>query len=184
MSYLSALRRIMRLDETIYPEISANLLSLRYAVINVLILGLVYGLSSLFFNYSSLQVFTQPLTVLIAQTIIVLNGIAIIFLIHGGAALLIWAFSRGVGGNPNFLASYLNLGIAAAPLWFTTPAWAAIFSGITSPLLYCYAALTSAWGFLSIFISTKSASGLSTSRMLAAMSITTIFIVCFLYLWL
>lgn len=185
MSYIKALQRVMSLDGKVYPEISARLLSLRYALINVFVLGLVYGFSSLYFNYSSLKVFTQPLTILIAQVIIVLSGIVIVFLLHGGTALLIWAFSRGVGGNPNFLASYLNLGISVAPFWFSAPAWTAIFAkNSANAFLFFFAAATTTWGLLSIFVSIKSASGLSTAKMLAAMSITTIFVICFLYLWL
>lgn len=183
VDYFYSMWRVLRLDEGVYPEMGSRGLTLRYAVTNVFVLGVLYGGFSIYFNQEQFRTFSQPLTLFIAQMIVMLTGIAIAFLVHGGMALLVWTFSRGVGGKVKFSPTYLNLGIAAVSMWPAIPGLIALRSGFREPIVLVYASVAGLYALTSFFVATKSASGLSSLKMSAAAALAVIFITCFLYLW-
>ncbi|HZK18785.1 MAG TPA: hypothetical protein VFD15_05675 [Clostridia bacterium] len=183
LTYFNAAVRVLKLDETIYPELVEKKRTTRYSFINVIILGIVYGLSAIFFNQEFFDVFSQGASLMISQGIVLFIGIVVAFFLHLGAGLLIWVFLRGVGAKINFFIVYLNVGVSVVPLWLAMPGLAAIQAGIVTPIALLYAAFTGVYALLSIFTAAKSSSGLSFLRVSLAMTITIIFITCFLYLW-
>jgi hypothetical protein len=103
---------------------------------------------------------------------------------HAGGAMFLWVFSRGIGGNTAFLPVYFNLGISFIGLWPLAPVLAAVQAGIRGPAALLLLVITSLYALFVIMFGTKSASGLSMAKMSTAMTITIVFVTCFLYLWL
>lgn len=185
MKYFPAMQSVLALDESIYGRIMVHEASIRYSTINVGIFGLIHAVSSLLFSRTLLSGEGLPYTPDGAtQAFMVLMGIAVAFLLHGGAGLFFWAFARGVGGRTAFLPVYFNLGIAFIGLWPLAPILAALQVQWGSPLLYGATLLASGYGLLVIFGAVKNAAGLSLLRMALAMLLTISYIGCFLYLWL
>ena len=50
MRYFDDMLRILRLDDGLWAELSRDPRVMRYAVANVLVLGLIYGVSALYFS--------------------------------------------------------------------------------------------------------------------------------------
>ncbi len=182
-TYFNAAMRVLKLDETIYPELIEKKRTIRYCIINVAIIGIIYGLCSIYFNREFFDVFAQGATLLISLGIILFTGIIVAFVLHAGAGLMIWAFLRGVGGKADFLIVYLNVGVSLVPLWLAMPGISALQAGIMNPTVLFYTSITGVYSLLSIFTAAKSTTGLSFFKVSLAMTITLIFIACFLYLW-
>jgi hypothetical protein len=81
------------------------------------------------------------------------------------------------------LPVYLNLGLSLIALWPLAPALAALQAGNRGGLLHGFIGLAALYALCVIFIGTKSASGLSTSRMSVAMMVTLVVVVSLMYLW-
>lgn len=184
MNYASAVQAVLKLDETVYPAITAEKRTVRYCVINVLVFGILHAFFSLHFSEAVLIEGQNSGPVpIISQVLFIIIGAAVAFLMHAGGALFLWVFSRGIGGSTAFLPVYFNLGISFAGLWPLAPVLAALQSGAGGPAMYSILALTSAYALAVIFFGIKSASGLSTARMGAAMATAIVFITSFMYLW-
>ena len=183
MNYFNTIQRIVKMEEEVYRDISAAGRTFRYGSMHILVLGLLYGFFSLYFNQVLLKDITNPLVVSVTLFSIIISGVLVVFLAHIGAALIMWLFSRGLGSRVRFSLIYLNLGIALVPLWLSVPGIVAISSGMGGYLLFGYTALTVGYALPLFFMAAKSANGLSALKMFGVMAIGIIYIVSFLYLW-
>ena len=185
MRYFDDMLRILRLDDGLWSELARDRRVLRYAVINVLVLGLVYGASALGASQSLLAARgLAPGTTTLNPVLVVMVGGSVAFLMHGGLALFTWVFCRGIGGAPVFLPLYLSMGAAAVALWPAAPAVALLQSGNRQAPLIVYLVIALVYGLAVQYPAVRRASGLSHLRMAAAGIFTLFYIGCFLYLWL
>lgn len=185
MNYPSAMQAVLRLDESVYPAIMAENRTVWYCVVNISVFGILHALFSLYFSNSMMAGSPSVESLSLAsRATIILVGVAVAFFMHAGAAMFLWVFSRGIGGNTAFFPVYFNLGISFIGLWPLAPVLAALQSGINGTALLFLLFIASLYALAVILFGTKSASGLSMTRMSAAMTITIIFVACFLYLWL
>jgi len=185
MGYFNAMWRVLRIEEKIYQEISSRGLTVRYSMINVFILGLLYGFFSVsFLSAEVFRDFPDPSSILTAKIIVVGTGVLVAFLLHLGAAFLFWTFCRAMKGETRFIPTYFNLGVAVAPLWFAVPGLAALRAGWSNPLIVVYTAVAGLYAFSSFFIASKGTFGYSYKKMFIAMAMMLIFTVSFLALWL
>ena len=183
LNYLQHMLRILKLDGAVYREIAATQLPMRYCMINVAVLGLVYGLSSIEFAREFLA--RQPdAAVAFNPLMILMVGTSIAFFMHGGLSLFVWVFCRGIGGNPQFMPSYLFIGTAAIALWPLAPAVSALQTAAGGSLLTVYALVAALYGSAVIFVAVKDAARLSPIKMTLAAVATVVYVGCFLYLWL
>ena len=128
MEYLRHMTRILKLDATVYGELAAGALPMRYCMINVTALGVIYGLASIQFAKQLLA--AQPDAAAAFNPLMILMvGVSIAFFMHGGLGLFVWVFCRGIGGSPQFMPTYLNIGMAAIALWPLAPAVSAFQVG-------------------------------------------------------
>lgn len=184
MEYLHYMIRILRFDEAVYREvITRDKLSLLYTAINVGIFGLCYGLSATYFARFLLAAQGEEVLPTHLRVTLILMGVSVAFLIHGGMALFAWVFCRGFGGSTLFLPIYLALGMAWIALWPLAPALAALQAQWTGGMFYSFLALALLLALTVIFRALKSASGLSFGRMLLVMAVILLYISCFMYLW-
>ncbi|BBO76399.1 hypothetical protein DSCW_38160 [Desulfosarcina widdelii] len=183
MDYLRHMMRILKLDATVYDELAAGGLPMRYCMINVTVLGLIYGLASTQFAKQLLAA-KPDAAVAFNPLMILMVGISIAFFMHGGLSLFVWVFCRGIGGNPQFMPTYLYIGMSALALWPLAPAVSAFQAGLTGGALNGYAAAAVLYGAAVIFVAVKAASQLSPVKMTLAALATMVYIGCFLYLWL
>ena len=185
MDYFNTMWRVLRIEEKVYQDVSSKGLSVRYATINVFVLGLLYGLFSVsFLSAEYFRDFPDPASVLTAKAIVVGTGIFVAFLLHLGASFLLWTFCRAMGGETRFTPTYFNLGVAVLPLWFAVPGFTALRAGLYNPLIALYAAAAGIYGFASFFIAAKSTFGYTYKKMCIATGMMLIFTVSFLMLWL
>lgn len=185
MGYFDTVWHVFRIEEKIYQDISSRGLTVRYSTISVFILGVLYGLFSLYFlDREAFRGFPDPSSVLMAKVIVVGTGVLVAFLLHLGAAFLFWTFCRAMGGEIRFIPTYFILGVAVAPLWFAVPGLTALHAGWRGPLVYLYAAVTGIYAFSSFFVAAKSTFGYSYKKMLIAMAMMLVFTISFLALWL
>ena len=153
-----------------------------YCIVNVLILGLIYGCSAALFSKLVLVEKGFDATAANAAKIII-AGIPVAFFMHAGAALFIWVFLKAMGGKSNFILSYFHIGAAAISLWPLAPFVAVLQIGVSSPLLVFLTGLFCLYAFAINVKVIKSAFQLSALRMTLATSVTIMYISCFLYLW-
>lgn len=184
MGYIQHMIRILRFEEAVYREvITQNKLSLAYTAVNVAVFGLIYGFSAIHFSRYLLDPGADdPLSFHIRVTL-VLMGISVSFLIHGGMALFAWVFCRGFGGSTMFMPIYLALGMAWISFWPLAPALAAFQVNMTGGVFYTFSCAASAFALTIVFHALKSASGLTRFRMLVVQIVIFVYIGCFMYLW-
>lgn len=184
MNYIQHMTRVLKFEEDVYREIiTSNKLSLWYTSLNVSILGIIYGLSSIHFSRYILSPETTEDISFQIKLMLVLIGVSLSFLIHGALSLFVWVFSRGFGGSTFFLPVYLALGIAYIALWPLAPALAAFQVEIGGVLIHIYSLAVILYGITVMFHAIKSASGLPFNRMLVVIVVVIIYIGCFMYLW-
>ncbi|MDD9302199.1 MAG: hypothetical protein HUK40_07575 [Desulfobacter sp.] len=153
-----------------------------YCIINVLILGLVYGCSAALFAKMTLVDKGFDATSVNTAKIII-AGIPVAFFMHAGAALFIWVFLKAMRGKANFMISYFYIGAAAIALWPLAPFVAVLQIGAFSVLLIVLTFLLALYAFAVNVQVIKKAFQLSALRMAIATSVTVMYISCFLYLW-
>jgi hypothetical protein len=175
------MRQVLAWRSGVYATIAAASRALRYCVVNVSLLGLVYGSSALYLsgavvgNGGGPTQFNPPM--------ILMAGMSVAFLMHGGAALFCWVFCRGIGGNPFFMPIYLNLGIAAMALLPLAPALAALQAGVRGGPLLVYTGVATLYAAGVLYTAMRQAAGLAHWKMALAAAAALIYIGCFLYLW-
>lgn len=153
-----------------------------YAILNVLVLGIIYGCSAAMFSRIILVENGFDATAYTPLKIIV-AGIPVAFFMHAGAALFIWVFLKAMGGRANFLMAYFNIGMAAISLWLLAPFVAALQIGATSSLVILLTGIFSLYAFAVNVGVIKATFQLSNLKMTLATSVTLMYISCFLYLW-
>lgn len=182
--YPAAMQDVLRCQESVYETLFRERKSVRYCFANVLLFGLLHAVFVLMFArhvWSVSGVSAAP--TLQIQIAIICSGIMIAFFMHAGAALFFWVFTRGLGGRPNFLPLYLNLGVGFIALWPLAPVLSAYQAGLGGPILMVVLSALSLYAAVVLFFGLKIASGLSPLRMATAMVLTAVFVACFLYLW-
>ena len=153
-----------------------------YCIINVLILGVVYGCSAAFF--SGMVLAERGVADTGVNFIkIILAGIPTAFFMHAGASLFIWVFLKAMGGKSDFMTSYFHIGVASISLWPLAPFVAILQLGNHSGLLVLFSGIFCAYAFAVNINIIKQAFRLSALRMALATSVTLVYITCFLYLW-
>jgi hypothetical protein len=182
MNYMRSMGNILTFN-TIGLQRGIDIKRLQYyAILNVLVLGVIYGCSAAVFSrviivdkgfgagdYNALK--------------IIVAGIPVAFFMHAGAALFIWVFLKAMGGKANFLTSYFYIGTAAISLWFLAPFLAALQLGTPSIVMAILTGIFSLYAFAVNVKVIKEAFQLSRLKMTIATSVTLIYISCFLYLW-
>ena len=182
MNYLSAMGRVLSFNP--FPskeDFQLKHLEL-YCIINVLILGLIYGVSAALFSKMSMldrEMITGPI-----MAKIILAGIPAAFFMHAGLALFIWVFLKAMGGKSDFITAYFHIGVAAISLWPLAPFVAVLQIGCHSGLMVLFTGVCCCYALAVNALVIKQAFLISTLRMVLATSITSIYIFCFLYLWL
>lgn len=185
IEYIRDMLAVLRLDAAVWPEMAARGRTLRYTVANVLVLGLIYGASAVYFSQWLLA--TRGVTPEAARfnpLMVLLVGASVAFLMHGGGALFVWVFSRGIGGGTALMPLYLNVGAAAVALWPAAPAVALLQTGVRAPGLVPYLLIALGYGLVALYPAVRHASGLSHLRMTVAGVVTLFYVGCLLYLWL
>jgi hypothetical protein len=182
MHYIQHMSRILKLDGDVFKALAATHLPMRYCMINVTLVGLIYGTASVHFANVILggRAGAEGSFNLL---MLLLVGISLAFIMHGGLALFVWVFCRGIGGNPYFLPVYLFIGTAAIALWPLAPAVSALQTGVAGMGVTAYAAVAASYGAAVILVAVKAASGLSWAKMSLAAAATVVYVGCFLYLW-
>ncbi len=182
MQYFNYMKRILRLEGRGFDEMMNSGLALRYCMVNVAVLGLIYGGSAIHFSKRLLVQGTVH-TLTFNAVFILTAGVGLAFLVHGGAALFIWVFCRGAGGRRQFMPPYLNIGAASIALWPLAPALAAAQIIRPGVFLIAYLILFALYGSVVEYVGVHRASGLSSLKMTIVAVVTVIYIGCFLYLW-
>ena len=183
MNYIQHMLRILKLDPAVYRDLASSQLPLRYCMVNVTTLGLIYGLASI--QFAKLLLARHPEAAAAFNPLMILMvGVSIAFFMHGGLSLFVWVFCRGIGGTPQFMPTYLYIGMAAIALWPLAPAVSALQAGAAAGPLLVFATLAALYGAAVIFVAVKAASRLSPVKMTLASFATVVYVGCFLYLWL
>lgn len=182
MAYLDDMKRLLGLDGTVFAEFGAGNRALRYTVLNVSLLGLIYGTATLYF---SRQVLAQSGVANghYNALVVVMVGLSVAFLMHGAAALFVWVFCRALGGCPDFLPPYLNLGAAAIALWPLAPLVARLQAFPPNPVIWAATLAAAAYALAAGYTAVQAAAGLSRGKMVLCGLATLGYIACFLYLW-
>lgn len=155
----------------------------RHCLLNVLIFGLIYGISAVFLSKPILAAAGQTIeTATMIKT--VMAGASIAFLMHAGASLFFWVFFKAVGGGIPFNLLYFKIGQASISLWPLAPFLAALQSGIRHPVLTTALILFSGYGLMITYRQILAMSGLSRIKLGMAFVLAFVYITCFLYLWL
>ncbi|MCP4024040.1 MAG: hypothetical protein GY729_19520 [Desulfobacteraceae bacterium] len=180
--YLKAMSGILLFNIRVLHKIKQKRIQL-YCIINVTILGLIYGIFAFSFSQTLLiEKGVDPSSFNAFK--IIFAGIPVAFLMHGGASLFIWVFLKAIGGKNDFLGAYFHMGIAAIALWPAAPFAAAFQIGIFQPTILWLAIITVCYGIGVNFAVIKNAYQLTRLKMVIASTVSTAYIGCFLYLWL
>jgi len=181
MTYCNTMIRLLKFDPI--PVKRMNLKQLQYyCIINVIVLGLIYGGAAAFFSQIVLiengfdSASFNGLKIMVA-------GIPVAFLMHAGASLFVWVFFSAIGGKSNFLLSYFHMGVAAVSLWPLAPFIAALQTGNRALIPICLTIIFSLYAFSVTVLLMRESFRLSRAKIVIATSITVLYIGCFLYLW-
>ncbi len=183
MHYFTSMGHLLAFNPIVLGR-EPNLKRLQYyCIINVLILGLIYGGAAALMGNTVLQ--NQGLSTSGFNAVrIWMAGIPVAFLMHAGGSLFIWVFMRAIGGKANFITAYFYIGAATISLWCLAPFAAALQMGTITPVTKGFGLLFSLYGMGIIFKAAQTAFQLSTLKMTIAALVTLSYIGCFLYLWL
>lgn len=184
MAYLNYLGRLYRFDFSVFTARELTAYPFMVTFVNVFITGLLFGGFSVLFNLQRLAVFPDSFSRNFTAFLIVLSGVLVALILHAGASLFIWTFCRGVGGNTGLIGYYVITGFAVPLLWSAMPFLAALNAGVNNLLVVAPLAVAVAAFLAALAASLREASGLTVPRLAAALSLTVVFVGCFLYLWL
>ncbi len=183
MNYFSTMANILLLKATCIKQNSSLKQLQRHCIINILITGLIYGISASFFSE----------TILVQKGIndggfsifrVAMAGIPVVFLLHAGLSLFVWVFFKAIGGSLNFMALYLTIGQASISLWLLAPCVAALQVGYSQLSLMIMTSVLCLYALVVNFMLIRSVSNLSSTKMIIASIISFSYISCFLYIWL
>ena len=153
-----------------------------HCLINVLILGLIYGTSAIFLSKPILaqggHVLETPMMIKILMA-----GASIAFLMHAGASLFFWVFFKAVGGALPFNMIYFKIRQASISLWPLAPFLASFQAGLRHPILTVATLFFSGYALLINYRQILAITKLTGFKLSIAFIIAFIYISCFLYLW-
>jgi len=183
MNYLNTMGNLLSFGHTFSLRTEKDVKQLQlYCIINVLVLGFIYGCSAALFSRILLgESGFNAGSANMAKVIIA--GIPVAFFMHAGAALFIWVFLKAMGGKADFMSAYFHIGAAAISLWPLAPFAALLQAGMSSPPLTLIAGLLCIYAFAVNVKIIQTAFALSALRMTLATAVTVMYISCFLYLW-
>ena len=115
---------------------------------------------------------------------VMMGGVTTAFLMHGALALVVWVFSRGMGGTRTFVPIYVTTGVAFIALWPVAPALAAMQAGTSNPLMLACLLAGTSYALVVVTAAVRSASGLSPTRTAISSVLALVYMGSFLYLWL
>jgi hypothetical protein len=184
LAYIYAWQKILALDTQVYRELDKNGRLFRTAFINIFLTGLFYSLANLHYTRLALREelaegFTNPLLMAAVLALLIIYGIASVFLAHAGFSLLLWSMSRGLRGQTPFFPVYLFTGAAMAPLWLGLPFILLYTKGIWPIPSLLLGALGLAWASVTLIRSIMASQNFTFLRATAALALTVIFIISF-----
>jgi len=183
-SYPRHMLQLLALDSAAVRDLFKQGLALGYCSVNVLIFGLIYGFSAIYFSQPVLGQNGGPAAgATFSPLIILMVGASVAFLMHAGAALFLWVFCRGIGGSQLFSPVYLGMGAAAIAFWPVAPGMAALQAGCLGPVLALFSLAAALYTAAVVYVTIREVSGLSHPKMAIAFLVTFIYIGCFMYLW-
>lgn len=183
-SYPRHMLQLLSLDSAVVRDLFKKGLALPYCSVNVMVFGLIYGLSALYFSQSVLgQSGSLGAGGTFNPLMILMVGASVAFLMHAGAALFLWVFCRGIGGSPFFGPVYLGMGAAAIAFWPVAPGLAALQAGCLGTVLALFTLAAALYTAAVVYVTIREVSGLSHLKMSIALLVTLIYIGCFMYLW-
>ncbi len=183
MNYLNAMGNLLSFNHTFSLTTEKAVKQLQYyCIINVLVLGLIYGCSAALFSRILLNE-TGVYAGSADMAKVIIAGIPVAFFMHAGAALFIWVFLKAMGGKADFMSAYFHIGAAAISLWPIAPFAALLQAGMSPPPLTLLAGILCLYAFAVNVKIIQTAFALSAMRMTLATSVTVMYISCFLYLW-
>ncbi len=94
----------------------------RVMVINIIILGISFGLSNMIGILGRAEIQDlQGRALLLLGLLMICYGIVTMFVALFGMCLIYWAAAKALGGSGGLLACLQLIGLAAVPLWFLAP---------------------------------------------------------------
>jgi len=181
-SYPRHMLKLLALKDAALRRIFDRGLALPYCCVNVLILGLIYGLAAIYFSQPVLNG-SSSAGAGYNTLLILMVGATVAFLMHAGAALFLWVFCRGIGGSPLFGPVYIGLGAAAIAFWPVAPGLAALQAGCLGPVLAVFTLAAVINAAAVVYAALRTVTGLSHLKMTIAAVVSLIYIACFMYLW-
>ncbi|MEF8824458.1 MAG: hypothetical protein V5A14_01410 [Desulfohalobiaceae bacterium] len=180
MTFLATTGRILMLDGDVYSRIYHEGKTLRYCFVNLLILGILYGLLALLFS----GMLVSGEVALQYKILFLMVGVGMVFVIHVGISLFLWVFTKAAaGGVLSFFPLYFNVGISLAAAWPLALVLSATQSGIGGIALYGLLSLVSLYVLSSVFVSVKSTSRLSGLRVCGAFVACAAVLVSMVYIY-
>ena len=176
---------VLGLEQAVFRQILENGRAWQYSGVNVSLLGVIHAACSLHFARSAFETAgAEHVLEIPTAWLVIMGGVTTAFLMHGALALVVWAFSRGMGGTRSFVPIYLTTGVAFIAIWPGAPALAGFQAGTGSPvMLGCLLAGTS-YALVVVSAAVRSASGLSLTRTAISSILAFVYMTSFLYLWL
>jgi len=181
-SYPKHMLQLLGLKSTAIRSMFDRGLTLPYCSINVMVLGLIYGLAAIYFSQPLLKGSSSAGAGYNALLILMV-GATVAFLMHAGAALFLWVFCRGIGGSPLFGPVYMGLGATAIAFWPVAPGLAALQAGCLGPVLAVFTLVAAVNAAAVVYAALRTVTGLSHLKMTIAAVVSLIYIACFMYLW-
>ena len=180
------MQSVLGLEQAVFRQILENGRGWQYSGVNVGLLGVIHAACSLHFARSAFEtagaVYVPEIW---TAWFVMMGGVTTAFLMHGALALVVWAFSRGMGGTRTFVPIYLTTGVAFIAVWPVAPALAAMQARTGNPLLMLACLLAGAsYALVVVTAAVRSASGLSPTRTAISSVLALVYMVSFLYLWL
>jgi len=174
--------QMLAMNRAALRDVFSKGLALPYCAVNVMIFGLIYGLAAIYFSQPVLGATSQA-GAGYNTLLILMVGASVAFLMHAGAALFLWVFCRGIGGNPLFSPVYMGLGAAAIAFWPLAPGLAALQAGFMGPALAIFTLAAAVNAAAVVYTAIRTVAGLSHLKMTIASVAALIYISCFMYLW-
>ncbi len=147
ISYFSTLTRLVTCKKDVF-QLAVDGKSRKYVILNILILGVLFGVSNL---AGSPDLPLDGKFVLITPLILSILGISTMVLALVGLGMVYWSAARAFGGPGGAVLIFDLLGLASVPFWIMVPLlnYGLRFNGthkVTLPLLVLIT-LTAAWSF-------------------------------------
>lgn len=188
MSYLSVLSSLIARDDEVF-QLAVDGKSRKFVIINLIILGILFGLSNFIGSMST----TPDLPVdgkfaIITPLAFCIAGFFNMFGALTGLILIYWSASRAFGGSGGFILIFDLIGLTLVPFWFIAPLlnYAVNFnsSQTVTVILLAVIGVTGGWSFILTRDSLIRGQGLSRKKATIAVYGIWIFSVSSVYVFL